>query len=126
MPEDEGMYEYQTPDGYGDIFFVYVYDGAAGGLMDGKDYSLLGIPVTDGAFCCRAWNGAYAVLSQTAGALGKIQIYDSNLAAWFDNPTSCYTPNPTRQCACIVPEKVYVVDGAIRFDLLNVELKFAL
>lgn len=125
---DEGMYVYgETPEGDADIFFIYVFDSSiavgTGPLTNGEDYNLLGISVTDGGFVCRAWNGAYSVLNQTAGSLGQIQIYGQNKDKWFDNPVSVYTPNPTQQCASVIPEKAYVVDSAIRFDLLNTFLR---
>lgn len=93
--------------------------GSDSGGANGEDLNLQGIPVTDGGFVCRAWNGAYSVLDQMAGSLGQIQIYGQNKDKWFDNPVSVYTPNPTMQCASVIPEKAYVVDSAIRFDLLN-------
>jgi hypothetical protein len=122
-PQDTGMYDYPTPPGYADTFFVYVYDAFAASLVTGKSYVGQKIPVTDGAFVCRAWNGAYSVLSQVPGSLGTIQIYEKNLAKWFDNVTNCYTPNPTMQAAAVLPEKIYDVDSAIVFDLNNVNVR---
>lgn len=117
---DTGMYDYDTPEGYQDIFFVYAFDANAAALVNGDNYTFLQINVTDGGFVCRAWNGAYAVLNTTPGTLGTIQIYGAVSDKWFDSPTNCYTPNPQKQCAAVIPEKQYPVDGAIRFDLTNV------
>jgi len=123
----EPMYEYKTPDGYEDIFFIYVFDAGSTGanLTDGDDYTSLQITVTDGAFVCRAWNGAYTVLSQTAGDLGKIEVYGQNIDKWFDTPTNCYTLNQQGQCSTPpgAIEKVYGNNTAIRFDLLNVKIR---
>lgn len=115
------MYDYDTPDGYSDVFFIYVFDAKLAGLNNGADYTQQGVKVTDGAFVCRAWNGAYSVLDGTPGSWGTIQLYGRASDQWFDNPTVVYTPNPGP--ISVLPEKEYPVDGIIKFDLTNVKVR---
>lgn len=121
--EDETLYKYDTPEGYSDIFFIYVFDANAAGLVDGNTYNNLGIPVTDGEFVCRAWNGAYSVLDTTPGSLGRLQIYGAVKDKWWDLPVIVYTENPTGQCTAVFPEKVYPNNGFIRFDLVDAAVR---
>jgi hypothetical protein len=115
-------YEYQTPDGYGDIFFVYAFNPAANNLVDGNSYFLLAIPIQDGDFIVRAWAGADTVLTSGVphSSDGTIQIYDDQLQIWFQLPVSVYGAFSTGQSK--VPELLYQNNGFIKFDLTNVEL----
>lgn len=126
-----------TPVGFSALFTgnfgpTNLFGGAGGGgggvgtgvlLVNGSDNTFLKINVTDGAFVCRAWNGAYTLLDQTTATLGRIQIYGENSDKWFETATKCYTPNPHMQCAAVLPEKHYTVDSAIKFDLLDVAVR---
>jgi hypothetical protein len=110
------MYDYLTPDGYGDTFFVYTVNGEDIPIANGQSYSLLGIPVQDAMFVCRVWTGAMRII----GATGTIQVYDGVKNAWFQLPilqTGNFPP-----AMAVLPEKVYRDNSALRFDLTNVEL----
>lgn len=120
-PPGETVYEYQTPDGESDIFFMYGFDASANSLVNGQTYMQLGIRISTGGFVCRAWNGAYTILQQSP--LGSLQIYDASLRQWFNTPTICYTANPTAQAAGLIPEVEYPVNSEIRFDLMGTAVR---
>jgi hypothetical protein len=116
------MYDYEVPDGYGDIFYVYVFNPAANGLVNGQSYSYLPIQIQDGAFVMRAWAGADSVLAG-AGAVntwGTIQLYDPHSRLFYDLPSAVFTNCATG--TAVLPEKTYESNSAIRFDLTDVSL----
>ena len=47
------MYGYQTPDGYGDTFFIYNFNGEDIPLVNGEDFTLVG----DICLSCVEWWG---------------------------------------------------------------------
>jgi len=112
------MYDYQTPDGYGDSFFIYNFNGEDIPLTNGNDYTLVGIPIEDGMFVCRVWSGGASIVNVTTGT---VQMYDGVKNAWF-----LYQPlligSMFPPAMAVVPEKVYRDNSAFRFDLANVEL----
>lgn len=117
-----GMYDYKTPAGYGDYFYIYVYDPAANGLTSGNSYAYIPIEIQDGAFVLRAFAGLESCLSQ-AGAVstwGTIQIYDAQTRLFFDVPTSVFTSFATG--TAVLPEKEFPSNSALRFDLNNTAL----
>jgi hypothetical protein len=116
------MYDYETPDGYGDSFYVYVYNPAESGLVSGESYSYVPIQIQDGAFILRAWSGADSVLAHTGvlATWGTIQLYDPHSRLFWDLPTSVFSNCATG--AAVLPEKSYPDNSALRFDLANTEL----
>lgn len=111
------MYEYQTPDGYGDTFFVYNVNGEDIPLVNGNSYTLVGVPVEDGMFVCRVWSGGVLIVNATTGT---VQMYDGVKCAWFQLPVLQGNFPPSM---AVLPEKVYRDNSALRFDLTNVALK---
>ncbi len=111
------MYEYQTPDGYGDTFFIYNVNGEDIPLVNGNSYTLVGIPVQDGMFVCRVWSGGILLVD---GTTGTVQMYDGVRAAWFQLPVLQGNFPPS---LAVLPEKVYRDNTALRFDLTDVALK---
>jgi hypothetical protein len=116
------MYDYKTPEGYGDYFYVYVYNPGQKGLINGQSYAYIPIEIQDGGFVLRAWGGASSTLSG-AGAVstwGKIQIYDASTRLFFDVPVSVFSNSNTN--TAVLPEKEFPLNSALRFDLSNVQL----
>ncbi len=111
------MLEYETPEGYEDMFFMYVYDAGVNGLVNSGDYTSLRITITDGDFICREWAGAYSILAIN----GLLQIYEQNWAAWFSLPVSVYNNFP--QAVSVLPEKKYNNNSSIFFDLTGVQVR---
>jgi hypothetical protein len=118
------MYDYQVPDGYGDIFYMYVFDANENAILSNANYNLLGVQITDGLFLVRNWTGAYTILKQTP-SLGTIQLYAQNLGQWFNTPTMCLTLNPTLQNTSVpvIEAKEYPIQGNIRFDLTRTAVR---
>ena len=121
------MYDYETPAGSGDIFYTYVYNPAQNGLINGNTYTYLPIQVQDGDFALRVWAGANSVLASPLSTAnlavnlwGLIQLYDYRSRLFFDTPSAAFSFSNTG--TAVVPEKVYLDNSAIRFDLINVEL----
>jgi len=110
------MYDYLTPDGYGDSFFVYTVNGEDIPIVNGGSYTLLGITVDDAMFVFRVWSGAVRLLAAT----GTVQIYDGVKNAWFQLPILQTTSFPPAMA--VLPEKVYCNNTSLRFDLTNTEL----
>ena len=110
------MYEYQTPDGYGDTFFIYNVNGEDIPLVNGNSYTLVGIPVQDGMFVCRVWSGGVLIVNATTGT---VQMYDGVRNAWFQLPILQGNVPPS---FAVLPEKVYRDNTALRFDLTNANL----
>ena len=112
------MYEYQTPTGYGDTFFVYNFNGEDIPLANGNDYTLVGVTIDDGMFVCRVWSGGALIVDVTTGT---VQMYDGVKNAWFlYQPIlvgSMFPPS-----LAVTPEKVYRDNSAFRFDLTDVAL----
>src|ERR1700685_4645167 len=113
------MYDYETPSGYGDTFFVYNFNGEDIPLANGNSYTYVGGPVEDGIFVCRVWSGGALILNTTTGT---IQMYDGVKHIWFR-----YQPilqsNIFPSGMAVSPERVYRDNSALRFDLINVNLK---
>lgn len=111
------MYDYETPEGYGDTFFIYNFNGEDIPLTNGNNYTLIGVPVQDGLFVCRAWSGGVLIVNATTGT---VQMYDGVKCAWFQLPIlqgGIFPPS-----MAVLPEKVYRDNSALRFDLTNVAL----
>jgi hypothetical protein len=118
------MYDYSTPKGYGDSFFVYAFNPLDSGLTVGGNYSLQGIQVNDGDFICRGFSGPQLIL----GTNGSIQVYDYLTRSWFFLPVSplLFTKSTTAPATGaglfgVCPEKRYPINSNIRFDLTNVQ-----
>ena len=113
------MYGYQTPDGYGDTFFIYNFNGEDIPLVNGEDFTLVGVPIEDGIFVCRVWSGGALIVDVTTGT---VQMYDGVRNAWFlYQPLLVGSMFPPSMA--VLPEKVYRDNSAFRFDLTNVSLK---
>ncbi len=110
------MYDYITPAGFGDTFYIYTVNGEDIPLTNGGSATLVGIVVDDGMFVCRVWSGA----SELLATAGTIQVYDGVKCAWFQLPVLQSGIMPSGMA--VLPEKVYRVNSVIRFDLANVEL----
>lgn len=109
--DPEEIYHYPVPQGYGDTFFVYAYDGGAQPLVNGQSYQGLSIPILDGDFVVR-----YTTGFETIGT--GFQVYDSLLrqtSSDFMNLGAGYLPTGI----LAVPERVYPVTNLIRFDVRN-------
>lgn len=109
IPSAAAIYTYPNPPGYGDTFFMYAYNGSDN-ITNGSDYFNLTIPVQDGDFVARYWAGADTITT-------KIQIYDSLMRKTSSEAVD-YSSFKTGML--ILPERVYPVNNAIRFDLINV------
>ncbi len=110
------MYDYITPAGFGDTFYVYTVNGEDIPLTNGGAYTLIGIPVEDSMFVCRVWTGAMRILA----AGGTVQVYDGVKCAWFQLPVLQSQIFPSG--LAVLPEKVYRNNSALRFDLLDAQL----
>lgn len=111
------MYEYITPSGYADTFFVYVVNGEDLGLVNGNNYALLGLTVQDTDFVCRIWSGGVQLVNL---ASGTVQMYDSARNSWFQQPILQGNFPPAM---AVLPEKIYLVNSNFRFDLTDVSLR---
>lgn len=110
MEDPHEIYHYDPPPGYGDTFFVYGYNGGTQ-LTNGQSYYNLMVDIQDGDFVNRFWNGAQTI---AAG----IQIYDSLIRKTSDNFLNYGSFPPTGEL--VLPERMYPVNNAIRFDLQTV------
>jgi hypothetical protein len=113
--------QYQTPPGYYDDHFIYVYDADA--LMVGIDYENLVIPISDADFILRKLDGMQSVLgSGLAGSIGRYQVRDAVRGNFFYNPIypigalSIFSPSSR----AVLPERKYPLQGEIGFDLYNI------
>lgn len=107
-----GLYDYtQTPQGYGDTFFQYVYNGDT--LVPGQNYATIGVRVNDGDFLGRQFSGQETI------AQGNMNLYDKSLRQLFYqggiNFSSFKSPK------AILPEVDWPANGNIRFDLSNAQ-----
>jgi hypothetical protein len=109
------MYPYTTPPGMGDSFYIYSVNGEDIPLVDGDNYSLVGVTVEDADFIWRAWSGAALLL----GDGGTVQLYDGARNAFFQLPVLQTNFPPAM---AVLPEKRFRNNTALRFDLENVEL----
>lgn len=113
------MYDYQTPDGFGDTFFQYVFDAADEGLSNGSTYSLKGVLVQNGAFLMRYWSGITTLAE-------KLRIYDQYRRGFSDAPILVGAGLSNFYGQMVVSPEVYYPDnGKIQFDLLNVQQTLA-
>lgn len=109
MQEPDSIYHYSPPPGYGDTFFMYAYNG--GLLTNGTEVDGVHINIYDGDFVCRYWAGLETIAT-------KIMIYDPLIRKCFASPVDYSTPRPTGMV--VLPERVYPVNNAIRFDLIGI------
>jgi len=110
------MYDYQTPPGYGDTFFQYVFDAQGQSLTNGTtSIGQLGIPVLDGSFISRYWAGLNTLAS-------TIQIYDWLRRQFFSQMAQLGAGSPALFYGnrVICPEVEWPDSGNIRFDLGNI------
>lgn len=107
-------YDYIVPGGAGDQFYMYAYD--AGSLTDGSSYSGLQIPVDNYDFIARHWAGWETVIDTPANG-GSVQAYD-DIKRQYANLPLAFGSFPQGQV--ILPEKMYRVNSAIKFDLAKV------
>lgn len=117
------LYDYPTPDGEADIFFIYVFDAGVAGLTTGNTYGSLGINIKPGGFVCRSWNGAHTMLDQTTNSLGTIQIYGRGRDKWWDSPASVYTLNRYGVTVPVFPERSYQENDILQFELNDTEIR---
>lgn len=108
------QFDYAVPEGRGDIFYSYVYD--AGSLTNGNSYSQLEIPVDNYDFIARRWAGWESVIDTFANG-GLIQAYDGIVRSYANVPMALST---WKTGQVLLPEKLYRVNSAIRFDLMKV------
>jgi hypothetical protein len=108
-------YDYITPAGFGDLHYSYVYN-ADSSLTNGNNYSQLEIPVLDYDFIARLWGGWDTIIDTFANG-GLIQAYDG-IQRSYSNVPMALAAFKTGQV--LLPEKVYRVNSAIRFDLMKV------
>src|SRR6202789_3033104 len=118
------MYDYNTPAGYGDSFFVYAFQGEDVNLQNGGNYALQQINILDADFVCRLWSGAQLLVLTGATAPSAsdvtIQVYDTVKNSWFWLPilsAGLFPPS-----FAVLPEKGYMVPRAFPFTLTNVLL----
>jgi hypothetical protein len=113
--------DYRTPAGYVDDFFAYVYD--ADNLPDLGNYR--DVPVTieaDSDFVLRKIDGMGTVLAAAPGTVraGQFLLKDANGGRVSESERYAQI-GPGIDTTAIVPERTYPRQGAIRFDLLNVQ-----
>jgi hypothetical protein len=116
-------YNYRTPPGYGDTFFVYAFDADASGanLTPGLNYFNQRIVISDGSFLSRWWRG----VDQYGNVSNSIQIRDRLSTPFFSDllsPASVLGNAQDYQNSGwgIVPEVHYPDSGYIGFDLVGV------
>ena len=117
------MYDYITPDGFGDYFYQYVFDPAAYGFVNGGSYAYIPIEIQDYDFVLRMHAGEDSFLTATGGvsAWGTIQLYDAQTRLFYDTPTSVFSGDHAG--TAVLPEKVFPANSALRFDAGNVTLQ---
>lgn len=111
LPTADILYNYFPPPGYGDTAFIYAYDPV--GLTNGSDYDNRSIQIQDGDFVARYMSGMETMSE-------KFMVYDALIRRCFSKNIDFSTPRETGQL--ILPERVYPVNNAIRFDFENVAL----
>jgi hypothetical protein len=117
--------KYQTPAGYVDDFFGYVFD--ADNLPDGADYHGNVVPIeADSDFVLRKIDGMGTILKGVAGVNGQWWLKDAGGAHVSAAPIFCQNmaiapPLPAYDSEAVLPERTYPASGAIRFDLLAVK-----
>lgn len=104
----DSPYDYKTPPGYGDTFFMLAYDGGA--LTDGQDAYNQKVSVNNGDFILRYWSGLETIAT-------SIQLRDR-----IQNPFSSSSVNLSgyQTGVPVIPEKQYPDSGYIGFDLFNI------
>lgn len=108
-------YDYAVPGSFGDIHYSYVFDAGAS-LANGNSYSQLEIPILDYDFIPRIWSGWDSIIDTPANG-GLIQAYDGIQRSYSNVPMAL---GSFKTGQVILPEKVYRVNSAIRFDLTKV------
>lgn len=104
----ESNYEYRTPHGYGDTFFVIAYNG--GDLTDGQDAYNQKVNIENGDFVLRYWSGLETIAT-------SIQLRDRIQNPFF---SAAALLSGFSSGVPVLPEKVYPESGYIGFDLLGV------
>jgi hypothetical protein len=105
---------YSPPDGLADLPYIYTYDVAASGLVNGQPCSKLSVQSDgDSEFILRAILGAQDVVQAPNQTL---QVYDQMQRSFFKYPILM------DHCAVwpVLPEKRYARGSAIPFDIGDV------
>lgn len=105
-----GAYNYRTPRGYGDTFFMNAYDGDM--LVSGQTYNNQKISVQDGEFAFRFWGGLNTI-ARSIQIRNRIQrpLNSGDQGAQM----SAFASVPQ------IPEEWYPNDGYVGFDLFNAQ-----
>lgn len=106
---------YQTPPGYADESFIYVYD--AGALVAGVDYLNLFVDVADTDFVLRKIDGQGSIL---AGAGSRYQVRDKNQREFYQKPLYPATLFTAPSSRAVLPEVLYSRGSQIGFDLYQI------
>ena len=116
------VYDYRTPKGFGDTFFVYAFDvdGSGANIPAGSNAYNQRIIISDGEFIVRWWRGA----DQYGNAANGVQIRDRLQTPWFSDTLS---PNSALGNAqdyqntgfAVMPEVKYPESGYIGFDIIG-------
>lgn len=105
------VYHYQTPEGYSDFPFTYIFDGNS--LQDGVNLSQVKKALHgDSDFILRDIMGLEKLVDTPANG-GRVQLYNASGTFMSDKPM---IPPPVLP---IVPEKLYQFKDVIRFDLYH-------
>jgi hypothetical protein len=110
---------YQTPQGYIDSPFAYVYDGT--GLTDGATYQSIGKQLQgDSDFILRRIVGVPNVIASSQAG-GRFNYKNPSQTYAAGNPGAGIAFN---NCWPVVPEKIYAANRQITFDLYDVSRSF--
>lgn len=113
-----GIYNYKTPDGYGDTFFQYVYDAQdqVPALVNAADYlQTEGPRIADGAFILRNWAGLKSLAA-------RMRIYDWQKRGMSLAPVFVGAGTGVGNGQMVVcPELLYPDRARILLDLINVQ-----
>ena len=118
-------YDYITPEGYGDTFYVYAFDCDSSGanLTPGSNAFNQRINIVDGDFVVRWFKG----IDPLGNAANGIMLRDALQTPWFSNPITPASPstgslmdNLLGTGWPVLPEKLYPLNGYIGFDLYTV------
>ena len=118
------VYDYITPPGYGDTFYIYAFDADASGenLTPGSNAFNRRVNIVNGDFVLRWFKG----VDPLGNAGQQIQLYDWLQTPFFSNPISPgliaanLMLNYMGTGWPVLPEKSFPVNGYIGFDLYSV------